>query len=245
MDKPDIRMIALDMDGTVLDTEMNISKKNEQAIKRAIDQGVEVVFATGRHCVTCTPYAEALGVNYMITVNGGEIWTTDGELIARQSLAQTAVKKYKEIYDKYTPWTWLVSPEKVWRNEIPENFDDQEWLKFGIDTTDDAIRAAILEELSSETTIELSNSSLTNIEINAMGINKAQSIEKICERIGINMDQVMAVGDSLNDIKMIQHAGLGVAMGNAQEEVKKVADWVAPHHTEDGVSEAIEYWVLK
>ncbi len=69
--------------------------------------------------------------------------------------------------------------------------------------------------------VEVSNSSLTNIEVNAVGVNKAAAIEKVCERIGITMDQVMTAGDSLNDIKMIELAGLGIAMGNAQEPVKK------------------------
>lgn len=244
MPKPDIRLIALDMDGTVLHTDNTISKENERAIKQAVAQGVEVIFATGRHYNTCKQYADALGVRFLITVNGGEIWTTEGELIDRKPLGQTAIDKYKEIYDKYLPWTWLVSTNKVWRDELPGKLADHEWLKFGFDTKNDSVRENIIQELASETTIELSNSSLTNIEINAVGVNKARAIEIVCSRLGIEMDNVMAMGDSLNDIKMIEESGFGVAMGNAQEEVKKVANYVTNDHTKDGVAQAIDEWIL-
>ncbi|CQR47289.1 Sugar phosphatase YidA [Paraliobacillus sp. PM-2] len=245
MEKMDIRLIALDMDGTVLHTDHTVSKENEQAIKRAIEKGIEVVFATGRHYSTCCNYASTLGVKYLITVNGAEIWSTDGELLDRNPLPIEALNKYQQIHQAYSPWTWLVSTDKVWRNEQPQNFNEYTWLKYGFDIKESIDRDEIIEELSSETDIELSNSSPTNIEVNAMGINKARAIEKLCKKLDIKMNQVMAMGDSLNDIKMIEEAGLGIAMENAQDEVKKVADWVTTHHTKDGVAQAINKWLMK
>ncbi|GAA5417594.1 5-amino-6-(5-phospho-D-ribitylamino)uracil phosphatase YcsE [Paraliobacillus ryukyuensis] len=244
MKKPDIRLIALDMDGTVLHTDHTISKENERAIKQAIAQGVEVVFATGRHFSTCKAYAASLGINYLITVNGGEIWTINGELLDRNTLSKEAVAKYQKLYNRYQPWTWLVSKDRVWRNEQPDRLENDTWLKFGFDVSDDKVRENMIQELSEEKSIELSNSSPTNIEINAVGVNKAKAIEKLCAKLDIEMNQVMAMGDSLNDIKMIQEAGFGVAMENAQDEVKKVAEWVTTHHTKDGVAEAIDKWLL-
>lgn len=245
MKQPDIRLIALDMDGTVLHTDQTISKANEQAIRQAMAQGVEVIFATGRHYSTCHSYAASLGIKYLITVNGGEIWTTDGKLIERNPLTKKAIEIYQQIYHAYRPYTWLVSTDKVWRNEQPDHLENDTWLKFGFDVAEDNIRKQIIDVLSQEISIELSNSSPTNIEINAIGVNKARAIEKLCEQLDIQMENVMALGDSLNDIKMIEEAGIGVAMENAQEEVKKSANWVTTHHTKDGVAEAIQKWVLQ
>ncbi len=247
MGKPDIRLIALDMDGTVLHTDHTISKENEQAIKQAKEQGVEVLFATGRNYNTCSSYATTLDfdMTYLITVNGAEIWTTSGELLEQTPLSNEAIAKYKQVYQAYHPWTWLVSTDQIWRNELPEPFEDHTWLKFGFDIVSDEDREQIIQDLAKEPSMELSNSTPTNIEINAAGVNKARAIERVCQRLGIEMNQVMAVGDSLNDIKMIQEAGFGVAMENAQEEVKAVADWVTTHHTTSGVADAIDKWVLK
>lgn len=245
MNEKNIRLIALDLDGTVLHTDHTVSKENERAIKQAIENDVEVIFATGRHYSTCVDYARTLGVKYLITVNGGEIWTTDGELLDRNPLPQQALDKFKKIHHTYSPWTWLVSTDKVWRNEHPSDYDAHTWLKYGFDITEDKVRESIIEELAVETDIEVTNSSPTNLEVNAVGINKARAIEKLCVKLDINMKHVMAMGDSMNDIKMIEEAGFGVAMENAQDEVKKVADWVTTHHTKHGVAQAINKWVIE
>src|SRR5699024_1719951 len=141
-------------------------------------------------------------------------------------------------------WAWLSSVDQIWRGESPEDFTAHQWLKFGFDTEDPKTKASILETIEKWDEIELSNSSPTNIEINAAGVNKSAAIAIVGERLGIDMSQVMAMGDSLNDIKMIKHAGLGIAMKNAQEEVINAADWVTTTNDEHGVAIAIEKWIL-
>lgn len=127
---------------------------------------------------------------------------------------------------------------------VPENITDHEWLKFGFDIEDDDIRNEVLEELRKNKELEITNSSPTNIEVNALGINKAAALAKVSEKLGFTMENVMAMGDSLNDIAMIKEAGLGVAMGNAQDTVKETADWITDTNIEDGVAKAIRHWVL-
>ena len=106
-------------------------------------------------------------------------------------------------------------------------------------------RDIVQKELQERGEFELSNSTPTNIEVNPAGINKARGLTLVCERLGIEMKNVMAVGDSLNDLAMIAEAGLGIAMGNAQEVVKKAAAWVTSTNNEDGVALAIHKWVIK
>ncbi|QDP39323.1 Cof-type HAD-IIB family hydrolase [Radiobacillus deserti] len=241
-----IKLIALDMDGTLLNSENQVSERNKEAIKKARAQGVEVVLSTGRHISTCKPIADELELSsYLITGNGSEIWTTDGQLVDRQTIGLQEIKELIALHKKHKTGMWITSTERIWRNEIPESLEGLLWLKFGFHFEDEVLRDEVWKELEHNYQLELSNSSPTNIEVNATGINKAAALEKICLRLGIALKDVMTAGDSLNDIKMIQAAGIGIAMENAQESVKAAADWVTGHHNDSGVATAIEKWVLQ
>jgi len=102
----------------------------------------------------------------------------------------------------------------------------------------------MIHQLSFFEGLELTNSLPSNVEVNPTGVTKARALHSLCGEIGITMDEIMACGDSLNDIKMIQESGIGVAMGNAQEAVKKAADFITDHHDKDGVAKAIERFAL-
>src|SRR5699024_8995782 len=73
--------------------------------------------------------------------------------------------------------------------------------------------------------LEVTNSTPMNFEVNEKGVNKAEGLRTLCKKLNITMDEVMAVGDSLNDFKMINEVGIGIAMGNAQEEILEIADY--------------------
>jgi hydroxymethylpyrimidine pyrophosphatase-like HAD family hydrolase len=90
----------------------------------------------------------------------------------------------------------------------------------------------------------VTNSHPCNLEINPIGISKASGIEEVCRLIGISMSEVVAMGDSLNDMAMIKAAGLGVAMGNAQEELKAAADLVTVTNNEHAVAKIIREHIL-
>lgn len=243
--KKDIKMIAIDMDGTLLNNEHEISTENRQAIKEAEERGVHVVISTGRTRMTSDDLVKSLSLNsYTINVNGSEIWDESGQLVERTLLATEFIEKMWELKQKYDTYCWGATVGNVWRKGIPEDLTAHEWMKFGFDIPDNEIREIIFKELSSIEALEVSNSSPTNLEINAKGVNKAKALEKVCKLLGITMDNVMALGDSLNDLAMIKEAGLGVAMGNAQEDVKAAADAITKSNVEDGVAHAIRKYVL-
>ncbi|MEY8752557.1 Cof-type HAD-IIB family hydrolase [Alkalicoccobacillus gibsonii] len=244
-EKKEIKLVALDIDGTLLNSVHTLSEENIAAIKEAQDKGVYVVLSTGRSLMTTSEHAETLKLtSYLVTVNGSEIWDRDLNLVERNKLDSQFVQKMWDLRNEHGTHAWATSVDKVWRNEMPEDIHQSEWLKFGFDVMDDETRLTILKELQSHPELEISNSSPTNLEINAAGVNKAQGLKKVCEFLGLTMDQVMAVGDSLNDLAMIKEAGLGVAMGNAQQLVKDTADWVTTTNDEAGVAHAIRTWVL-
>ncbi|MGX4764650.1 Cof-type HAD-IIB family hydrolase [Bacillus mojavensis] len=241
----DIKLIAIDMDGTLLNDEQLISDENRKAIREAEDKGVYVVISTGRTLMTCRELAESLELSsFLITANGSEIWDSNFNLVERKLLHTDHIKMMWDLRNKHNTNFWASTVNKVWRGEFPENITDHEWLKFGFDIEDDDIRNEVLAELRKNKELEITNSSPTNIEVNALGINKAAALAKVSEKLGFTMEHVMAMGDSLNDIAMIKESGLGIAMGNAQDIVKETADWITDTNIEDGVAKAIRHWVL-
>ncbi|MBU3569804.1 Cof-type HAD-IIB family hydrolase [Priestia aryabhattai] len=245
-EKKEFKLIALDMDGTLLNNQQEISEENRAAIAKAQEQGVHVVLSTGRSLLTCREYAQSLQLSsYLITVNGSEIWDESGQLVERKLIDALHIEKMWNLTQEHKLNFWAVTTDKVWRDEFPEDIASQEWLKFGYDIPDDALREEVLKQIAGISDFEISNSSLTNLEINALGINKAKGIMTVCDRLGISMDEVIAMGDSLNDMAMIEAAGCGIAMGNAQAAVKEAADWVTDTNVNNGVAKAISHWVLK
>lgn len=244
--KSEIKLIALDMDGTLLTPDLEVSQANVQAIQQAMDKGVQVMLCTGRWLSFCHPYAEALGLNtYLVTVNGGEIWTSDKTLVERHLLDSNVTKEMWLIGRDLGLNSWLVAADCVYKQgETPDDFQAHDWLKIGFNSTDINVLNQMHDKLSQFEGLELTNSLPTNIEVNPIGVNKATGLERVCQEMDITMGEVMAVGDSLNDIKMIAEAGLGIAMGNAQEQVKATADHITDTNEQDGVAKAIERFIL-
>jgi len=240
------KLIALDMDGTFLTEEKKVSGQNRKAIEAAAAAGVTVMFATGRGIPNVMPYVEELGLESpIVTVNGSEIWTAPNRLHSRTLLEPELVSSMRELALKYDTWYWSYSVNGVYNKERwTDSFETEQWLKFGYYYEDEASLNAIREELASWGNLEITNSHPFNIELNPKGVSKASGIQVVCGLLGLDMSQVIAMGDSLNDVSMIREAGLGVAMGNAQDEVKSLADVVTGTNDEHGVAQIIEKYVL-
>lgn len=240
-----IKLIALDMDGTLLTSDEKVTERTCKAIKQAMEKDVHVVISTGRWLGSCYPYAESLGLqSYLVTSNGGEIWTMNKELIERHTIDPNLIEKMWDLGRDYDMGCWMNATDAVWQGERPNDFHEHEWLKIGFDSHIPSNLEKLMQELSYFDQLELTNSQPNNVEVNPKGVHKGSALHKVCEKLGITMDEVMAAGDSLNDMKMIQQAGLGIAMGNAQEAIKKAADFETDTNNHDGVAKAIERFVL-
>jgi HAD superfamily hydrolase (TIGR01484 family) len=241
------RLLALDLDGTLLNDRSEISETNAKWIKHAVEAGVTVCVSTGRGFVSALPFAEQLGLDTpMITVNGGEIWTKPHSLHRRTLLDSGKIMKLHALAERYDVWFWAYSTEDIYNKErwVGDTIA-RHWLKFGYYSEDAPILGAILKEIQTWEGLELSNSSPHNIEINPQGVSKATALMEVCRMRGYEMSEVVAVGDSMNDIAAIKASGLGVAMGNAQDEVKAAADAVTGSNQENGVAQVIENYVLR
>jgi HAD superfamily hydrolase (TIGR01484 family) len=211
-------------------------------LKAAEKAGITVMFATGRGIQNVLSYADELEMAApIVTVNGGEVWQAPRQLHSRKPLDHELVGRMRDIALRHDIWYWAYELEGVCNNENwpSKPLEQFEWLKFGFSSNKLDVLAEIRKELEAWGVLELSNSDETNIEVNPIGITKASGLEQVCEMLGISMSEVVAMGDSLNDIAMIRAAGLGVAMGNAQEAVKREADWITLSNEENGVARAI------
>lgn len=243
------KLLALDMDGTLLNRKHAISADNRKWIRRAIDSGITVMFATGRESQSIKPYVEELGLTSpMVCVNGSEVWQAPDQLMRRHVLKTEWVAELYNLAKEYDCRYWAYTVDEVftkerWLERIDPQ-DERQWLKFGIHCDNPSRLAEIRAILASAGRYELSNSSSSNIEVNPAGISKASGIRDICKLLGIGMAEVAACGDSLNDLEMIRSVGLGIAMGNAQETVKRAAKAVTGTNEEDGVAQAIRTYLL-
>jgi hypothetical protein len=243
----DYKLIALDMDGTLLTDSKQISAENAKWIARAVEQDVAVVMATGRGIQLIRSYTEQLGLDSpIVAVNGGEIWGSPQQLHLRHTLDWRQVEWLRGVALQLGVWYWAYTTEgKLNRDSWGDTvLEDQVWLKFGF-ASNDAVALDRVKAMLDETgAYERTNSHPSNVEVNPRGISKAAGLCEVCRLLGIDMSQAVAIGDSVNDLSMITEAGLGVAMGNAQEEVKRKAAAVTASNEEDGVAKAIRRYVL-
>jgi Cof subfamily protein (haloacid dehalogenase superfamily) len=240
------KLIALDMDGTLLTEAKTISRENREALEAAASVGATVMIATGRAIQNVIAYIDDLQLTSpIVTVNGSEVWAAPGILHSRTLMEPAWVGELHTLALKYDTWYWAYAVGEMFNQDNwVGGLDTKEWLKFGYYCEDAERLQAIRDKLEAREMFEITNSHPFNIELNPKGINKASGIRQVCELLGIDMSQVIAMGDSLNDESMIREAGLGVAMGNAQDEVKLFADVVTLTNEEHGVARIIEQYVL-
>lgn len=241
------QLLALDMDGTLLTDNHEISPLTAEWIGKATAAGVHVCLSTGRSFDEAGPFGDQLGLQTpMVTVNGSEVWKTPHELYRRELFDKELIARMHAIAAEYGVWFWAYAVEGTYneKNWDPALLDTNQWIKFGYHTEDAELRHKILMRLQEMGGLEITNSSPYNYEINPQGVNKATGIKTVCELLGLDMSQVIAVGDSLNDLAAIQAAGLGVAMGNAQIAVQENADYVTSSNNDDGIAEVIRKFIL-
>ncbi|MEB3100490.1 Cof-type HAD-IIB family hydrolase [Ferviditalea candida] len=240
------KLVALDMDGTLLNNRQQISDGNRQAIRDLTKQGIPVVLSTGRGLFSVMPFVEELRLNDpLITVNGSEVWEHPGKLRKRVPLKPETVARLKRLAVQYDTWFWGYTVDGMFNKENwAEDIFAREWLKFGYYAEDSAILKKILQEISQWGVLEITNSHPNNLEVNPRGVSKASGLNEVCALLGVRMSEIVAIGDSLNDLAMIQSVGLGVAMGNSQEEVKRAARLTTLTNEEDGVVKIIREHVL-
>lgn len=268
----EIKLIALDLDGTLLDSQKRLSYKNETVLKECIRQGIWVVPCTGRIWGGVPDFLRDFpGIRYAITTNGAIIEDVAERVILDEhkmtcelamDILQMA-RQFHTMYDVYVgghaygeerfmehmeEYGILPLIQKMVRSTREVVPDVREQIKrlgepvekinyfFG----DLRERARAKEALSSRGDVIVSSSFSNNLEINAIGATKGEGILHLAAYLGLKPEETMGIGDGGNDATMMQMAGVGVAMGNAEDSLKEIADHVTLTNDEDGVAAAIE-----
>lgn len=273
-----IKIIALDLDGTMLTSQKTVSEGTKEAFRLATEKGINIVPSTGRG-ITGIPAAvrELPYVRYAITVNGAAVWDlAEGRCLVHTFFDKEQVKElwailsglgtmidaaidgvammetgyYGQIPDYYT------DPNKVRAYRATRRPVEDLYIKVAdpagnVEKFDLYAKPSEMYRLGEARKalahlpyVKITSSYENNIEINAVGADKGTALLELARKLGYTREQTMAFGDGENDISMLQAAGVGVAMGNAADEVKAAADRVTISNDDDGVAYAIRKWCL-
>ena len=272
----DIRLVALDLDGTVFNDKKEITPRTLAAIRNAVARGVAVLPATGRTASGIpAAFTSIPGVWYALTSNGASVvdLQTGQQLVKQPFATADALKIYDILARNGGMLSVFIGGKSYTTREnaahhmdvVPENLREyfrttrvevedmpatlqahaHEIEKYSMLYHDEAERDAAWRSIEAACPgVELTSSLPRNMEVNAPGVTKGSGLLALAAHLGLTRAQTMAVGDSGNDHAMIEAAGLGVAMGNATDDIRKIADVTTDDNNHDGVAAAIEKYVL-
>lgn len=265
------KLIAVDMDGTLLREDKTVSEETKKTIKIAKEKGIKVVLATGRPIEGIQRYLKELDLisesDYAVAYNGAIIQNTETkEVIAKTFLKGTDLKALYDLskelevnihaFDtrgcitpkmtKYTELEGTINGINVEVKDFKAIEDEEAIIKvMMVDEPallDEAIKKLPKEVFEKYTVVR---SAPYFLEFLNKHSNKGEGVKALADILGIKQEEVICVGDAGNDIHMIRYAGLGVAMGNAFEEIKEEADYITKTNEEDGVAHVIKKFILK
>ena len=264
----EIKLIASDMDDTLLNSKCQISQRNAAAIKRALAAGKVFLLATGRMYVSVRPYAEGLGLDVpLVTYNGALVkGSLSGKVFYEHKMKLTTANEILAYCKEKGYYLQLYVGDQILIHT--ENECSRMYSKIsGIQTTaigdkvyqtDEApykilvmTKAEEFQEVWQsfakhfEGKLDVTSSKDNFLELMEPGINKWEAVKSVAASYGIKPEEIMCIGDSNNDVKMIANAGIGVAVGNAKDSVKNHAKIVTASNDNDGVAMVIEAILTK
>jgi len=255
-----IRMLVFDVDGTLVDDEQNLSQDTSSVIAQLQRKGMLVSFATGKILPSVANLVEILQIKIpVILANGALLQYSNGDFVHQKYIDPMMVKDLLACCNQYDADLALFTPEHIF--VIEENFNtdhikcefkeritvisaweeieeyfEQICKAIYINRTNRDEIHRIRDYLSVEIGCNgsISTGSPDSIEVMPANVSKKHGLEILCEHVGVSPAEVMAFGDQINDIDMIEYAGLGVAVGNGIEEIKNKADFVIGTNNDAG-----------
>ncbi len=267
-----IKLIALDIDDTLLTSQHNISEKTKEALDKALDQGIKVVLCSGRPLAGVSPFLNDLGVagddQYVITYNGGLVETVSGKVLSRKILDNHAYRRIvKYVNDNHMQYYVLDDDSNVytsdhdinrfaatqaWENsagiyvrtpdELADDFEITKAAIVGEKEDLDKYDQAVKDEFSDDYYVVRAADNF--LEIMNPTANKGTGLEKLTQILSFTPDEVMAFGDEQNDLPMFKFAGTAVAMGNGSDLAKLHANYVTDTNDNDGIAKALDKLVF-
>ena len=270
--KPTIYLVAVDMDGTLLHNDKSISDYTINVLRKIVEKGILLVPASGRplNGMKAAVLNNVKGIKYAICSNGAMLMDVQKE----KSISETGIPIEKALealtyLEQFPVAVYVHTDRGTFRAEgwektgLSEKYpyirfsegnvkNLREFLrtsrvnvmKMGAYILTDNLAQKLLEKGSPIPGIAFLRSGDGIIELNSTNASKGNALYILCEKLGIQLENVLAIGDNENDISMLQAAGISAAMGNAEDDVKQAAKFVAGNNEEDGAAHFLEEWVL-
>lgn len=266
-----IKLIAIDIDGTLLNEENILAQETIDAITEARTQGIKVVLCTGRPLTGVKKYLKKLNISgsneYAITFNGAQVQDADGNIIEKSALNYQDFIKLEQLSHKLNTNFQIETADYIYatnRNlspysvaesylvnmpirvrtpeEITKNIEIVKAMLIADPDVIDAAEPKVPESLLNH--LSMVKSEPVFLEFMNQKASKGQALSKLAEQLNLTAENVMAIGDQGNDITMISYAGTGVAMGNGIDKLKSIANVVTKTNKENGVAYAIRNFAL-
>ena len=264
------KVLALDLDGTLFNSEKMISLRTKKVLIQMQKEGHVLVLASGRPTPGVLPLVNELEMadygGYVLTFNGGQIVDCrTGRVIYQKTLPPEIIPELFEMADKLDialmsydekgvvanhPDKYIEFEASINKLSLQYRDDIVEYLDFplkkclGAANPEYAPKVEQAYKYSFGDKVNVFRSEPFFIEITPPEVDKAMSLDRFCHITGNRIENLIACGDGFNDVSMIRFAGMGVAMGNAQDDVKAVADYITDTNDEDGVAKVVEEFIL-
>lgn len=239
------KLVAIDIDGTLLTDDEHILEETLLTIQD-VNKKTPIILATGRGNIRVKRIVEELKINNpMVLANGAELWKNKKEIYERFYLKEEDIHRLHAIAQRYEANFWGYNPnEQINQSNFTVDSIHNCWIKFGFSHRSLKVIEHIRKELSAIDGIQYTSSNQFNIEVSAKDVTKKSGLLKICRYLNIDIKDVVAFGDNLNDLEMIKAVGLGVAMGNATDIIKEHADVVTECNNNNGIAKVLKKYFL-
>ena len=268
----DYKLIAVDLDGTLTNSKKDVSPRNRYALLQAQSQGKRVIIASGRHPLGVIPIAHDLMLDryggYLMSFNGGKIIDfATGQTVVSKLFPTEYLSDIVSVLKESNITLLTFDDRKIYADSKHNDYTDieKDVLKTDMVVVDDFVSAikfdinklllagepdeldryqAILSKRY-DGLLDVYKSAPYFLELMPFGVSKGSMLPLLLEKLGVKREELIAFGDHYNDMTMIGYAGMGVAMANGEEEIKKIADYVCESNDEDGVAKTLERFVLR
>lgn len=269
------KLLCIDVDGTLASDDKSISNENINALKKAHQAGVKIAIASGRTPNSLNDIFKRIGVSPLLICLNGAYLEDNGKAISIHSLSKEQLEKaYHIISDNQTSAAFStpqysirnsdVSP--AWKKQLAKGSlkadyivakDQENYRKIIFDNANDIVKISILEkdamkyekirnEFEELGIFAVAKSDVDYVDVTDLGVNKGSAVKELAQYLGIDLSNIACIGDNENDKEMLQVSGLSIAMKNANDNIKDLADIISDddnnHH---GVAGVIERYILE